>query len=188
MRVSFRALLVMYLILPLCALVYALDIVVFDHHLLRVLPKSPRSYFLLSILFGTPHILASNLIFLTNRDYFQRYRRRALVATLTIMAFFAIGSLIFSRTVMFVTVSTTTIIHVIKQQIGIGNMGARLSGWKFHLWGWSIIAASVILYSAILFPRTIAPEVRALMHQGLMGFALLIAAGALANQPRVATG
>src|SRR5262245_55295292 len=54
----------MYLILPLCALVYALDVVVFDHHLLRVLPKSPRSYFLLSILFGTPHIVASNLIFL----------------------------------------------------------------------------------------------------------------------------
>lgn len=188
MRVSFRALLAMYLIVPLCALVYALDVVVFDHHLLRVLPKSPRSYFLLSILFGTPHIVASNLIFLTNRDYFQLYRRRALLATLTIMAFFAIGSLIFSRAVMFVTVSTTTIIHVIKQQIGIGNMGARLSGWRFHLWGWSIIAASVMLYSAIFFPRAISPAVRSLINQALMGFALLIAGGALANQPRVATG
>src|SRR5262245_38136594 len=178
----------MYFIVLLCVLVYALDVVVFDHHLLRVLPKSSRSSFLLSILFGTPHIVASTLLFLTNREYFQLYRRRALWATLTIMAFFALGSLLLSRTVMFVTVSTTTIIHVIKQQIGIGNMGARLSGWKFHLWGWSIIAASVILYSAILFPRTIAPEVRALMHQALLGLALLIAAGALANQPRVATG
>src|SRR5262249_38416726 len=117
----------MYLILPLCALVYALDVVVFDHHLLRVLPKSPRSSFLLSILFGTPHIVASNLLFLTNREYFQLYRRRALLATLTIMAFFAIGSLLFSRAVMFVAVSPTPLIHMIIIQFVIRIMLARLS-------------------------------------------------------------
>ena len=35
MRVSFRALLATYLIVPLCALVYALDVVVFDHQIGR---------------------------------------------------------------------------------------------------------------------------------------------------------
>jgi len=186
-RISLRRLLSIYLVLPLCGLVYALDVLVFGEALLRTLPKTPRSYFLLSILFGTPHIVASNLIFVTNREYFRLYRRRALVATLAIIAFFGVGSLIFSRSVLFVIVSTATITHVVKQQIGIGNMVGRLSSLCFHLWSWSIIAASVILYSAILFPGELSTQARSLMDWALICFSFLIVGLAFLNQPRVAS-
>ncbi|WP_306306174.1 hypothetical protein [Methylomonas koyamae] len=69
MAVSFRFLLSLYAIVPLSLALVWLDSAGFDHALREALPTSPSHFLLFQVLFGTPHIVASNLLLASHSDY-----------------------------------------------------------------------------------------------------------------------
>jgi hypothetical protein len=169
--VSYYLLSKVYIIIPFCLVIYALDRLFFDSYLQANLRISPESYFWLGLFFGTPHIIASNVILLTNLDYIKFYWRSLVGVTLFIICFFAIGNALLSYYTLFALVATTTIIHVVKQQIGIGNSSARLSGLWFNLWSWAIIVSGILLYNAIYLQYVLSQE-----HVYVIKIALLVVA------------
>jgi hypothetical protein len=171
--ISFKWLLALYAILPVCFLAGLIDKYYFNSKLQPLLPLAPENYFWLALLFGTPHILASNIILLSNREYFVKYRQRLALVTLLIIAFFGIGYFVLSYNVLFALVATTTVIHVVKQQIGIGNSLARLSGPVFQCWAWSVIGTGVVLYNAIFLNDQFTDRQHDLLYALMLGLSAL---------------
>lgn len=166
--ISFKLLLALYAILPVCLLAGLIDKYYLNSTLKPLLPLAPEHYFWLALLFGTPHILASNIILLSNREYFVKYRLRLAVVTLLIIAFFGIGYFVLSYNVLFALVATATVIHVVKQQIGIGNSQARLSGPVFQCWAWSVIGCGVVLYNAIFLNDQFTEQQQAFLFNAML--------------------
>ena len=186
-KIAFPVLLWVYSVVPLCVLVYLLDVFQFHGHLRDTLPRAPESYFALSLLFGTPHIVASNVIFLTNQEYLKAYWRRAVWMTLAIIAFFALGSAFLSYNVLFSIVATATILHVVKQQIGIGNRVAQLSGVIYHVWIWTLIGSSVAMYNGIFLQPALTADQLRWIDRALIAASFVLVATALGCQSRAKT-
>src|SRR5690606_3621289 len=127
LRLSLRGLLLLYLVVPLALAAWAIDAVFLDHWLRVNLPDKPTDHFLLELVFGWPHIVASTIILTTNREYLALYRRRLTVVSAAVIAFFLVGYFTLPYSALFFVAATATIIHVLKQQIGIGRGAARLS-------------------------------------------------------------
>lgn len=183
--ISFRLLLAIYAIIPICFGAFLLDKYWFDEYLKYTLRISPESYFWLSLLFGTPHIIASNLIFFGNKDYVQKYWKHAVAMTAIIIAFFAVTTQFLSYNALFAIIASVTILHVVKQQIGIGNAVARLKGPMFNLWTWSVIGSGIVLYNALYLRRIFTPEQTILLNQTLMALSIITIALAIVNHQRI---
>src|SRR5438132_13312035 len=84
-KISFNFLIWLYIIIPICIIAYLVDIIFLHGYLKETLPIAPESYLILSLIFGTPHIIASNIIFITNKDYLETYGFRAATATFGII-------------------------------------------------------------------------------------------------------
>jgi hypothetical protein len=138
-----------YAIIPASLLAVAVDRTVLGGHLAETLPRSPDSFLLLALVFGTPHIVASNLILFTTPEYLRFYRRRLVVISLTLLVAVVTAGLLLPRDVVFALIAGWTVTHVVKQQIGIGNISARLSGPWFRLWAVCGIASGIVFYNAI---------------------------------------
>ena len=80
--VSFRVLLSLYAIIPLCFLLQMTDVWFWHGYLRESLPTKPTHFLLFQILFGTPHILASTFVLLGSMEYIKRYQRNLIVMTL----------------------------------------------------------------------------------------------------------
>ncbi|MFV0525042.1 MAG: hypothetical protein ACK5RL_11130 [Acidimicrobiales bacterium] len=154
-RLSLRRLSLIYLLVPVALLAVAVDLAVFDGAGRDRLPRSPQGYLLLALVFGTPHIVASNIILFTTPEYLRRYRRRLLIISLAIGAFFLTVGLLAPRDLIFALIAGWTVIHVAKQQVGIGNITARLSGREFRAWLWLGISSGILYYNAIYLPRVV---------------------------------
>ncbi|MFN2555786.1 MAG: hypothetical protein ABR592_02760 [Nitriliruptorales bacterium] len=146
---SLRRLLLLYLVIPLALGLVVVDQLVLDGSLRAALPREPSHYLLFELVFGWPHIVASTIILATNGEYVAAYRRRLLVASAVITAFFTIGYFTLPYTVLFFVGATATIVHVLKQQIGIGRGAARTGSRIYGAWGWAAIATGVVLYNAL---------------------------------------
>src|SRR5438045_3676081 len=131
-----RGLLAIYLVIPLCALAFAIDREALGGAMRDALPHNPDRLFIYGLLFGWPHIVASNVILVSNPEYRRTFARRTLIASLVIILFFGIGNFVLPYIALSVVAATATIIHVLKQQIGIGAGAARLKGWIYPTWGW----------------------------------------------------
>jgi hypothetical protein len=149
MTISLRAILAIYAVIPACVAVYLFDRFVLGGAIRGALPANPDKLFVFGLLFGWPHIVASNLIFVGNREYRRTFGRRALIASIAIVAFFAIGNVALPYIVLSLVAATATMIHVVKQQVGIGAGAARLKSWMYPTWGWIGIAVAVCVYNAI---------------------------------------
>ena len=160
-----RGLLSIYAVIPLCLLAYAIDRGLLDGALHDALPRNPEHLFVYGLLFGWPHIVASNLILISNAEYRRAFRRRVLIASLVIVAFFGIGGVALPSVVLSVVVATATVIHVFKQQIGIGT--THLRGWLYPAWGWTGIATGILLYNALYLEEDLA------RYQAVLGTASL---------------
>ncbi len=186
-KVSFRVLLGIYAIVPAAFVAYLLDFIFLNSYLQKTLPRAPESYLVLSLVFGTPHIIASNIIFLSNREYLRAYWLRAVLATVAIFVFFGIVSGFLSNNLIFGIVATTTVIHVVKQQIGIGNFVAQLKGWIYQVWMWTIVGASVVMFNAIFLQRAFTREQLQACNWILLGSSIVIALSAFILQFRAPT-
>jgi hypothetical protein len=151
LAISNRFLLCLYAIVPICSLAMVCDRLFWHESLFRSLPTSPETFFVVQLLFGTPHIIASSVILFSNRDYVRTYWLRIVLFSLLLLLFFGGGYLFIPDhyTVFLAVVGAATILHVIKQQVGVGKGLCRLSSWIYDAWGWTMIVFGSILYFAI---------------------------------------
>lgn len=174
-----RGLLAIYAIIPICLALYAVDRLALDGRIRDALPHNPDRLFVYGLLFGWPHIVASNVILFSNGEYRRAYRGRVLIASAIIIAFFGVGSAVLPYEVLAVTAATITIVHVLKQQIGIGAGAARLPGRLYPVWGWTGIATGVVLYNALYLDGALARYAGALdaaslaLAAGVLGLAVV---------------
>ncbi len=184
-QVSFKLLFSFYLIIPLCLCAYILDITVLNGSIKSYLPPFPHYIFLFHLLFGAPHILASSVILFANREYYQFYKRRVFYVSLLIVLFLLLSAVILPYEVAFFIVITTSITHVIKQQLGIGNIICRLRGALYHYWAWTGISAGVLLYNAMFLRNAFSENQLQILHFFMLALVIIYAVLTLANQTRL---
>ncbi|MDF1581769.1 MAG: hypothetical protein P1P78_00510 [Methyloprofundus sp.] len=158
LAVSFKLLLALYAIIPLCLILQLTDSFALNGALLRYLPSSPSHFLLFQVLFGTPHILASTLLMTSNKEYFQFYQKKIIIMTLAIMVFFAVASQLVSYYMLYILVASWTVYHVLKQQHGIGRAIYQLPSWAFYLLLWLSVAAGISIYIGIFLKDTLTPQ------------------------------
>lgn len=185
--ISPRILLGLYLIIPACLIVYGVDTILFDASLKAVLPRSPENFFLVSIFLGAPHIIASNIILVTNKDYWGFYKKRVIIAAVMLGVLLAVGNYLLPYSAIFAIVASWTIMHVVKQQLGIGNGFYRLSPLLYRLWSTAIITLGILIYNIVFLGDKIAEPYLGYLHNAILFFATSIVALTLIAYPRVKT-
>lgn len=158
LTVSFRVLLGLYLIIPLCLVLYGFDTAFWDGYLRENLPTRPTHLVLFQILFGTPHILASNILLFSNGEYFQLYKRNVIWATLIIALVFGVGSLFIPYYAFYVAVAGWTVFHVLKQQHGVVRGLCQLPNWAYQSLLWLSVCAGLLIYIGIFLHRHLEPN------------------------------
>jgi hypothetical protein len=166
-KISALFLLGIYAIVPLCLLAMVLDSLFWGGKLCGSLPTSPEHLFLFQLLFGTPHIIASSVILVTNTDYLRAYWLRVVLFSLVLLVFFGVGSLFIPYDGFLAIVGTATVLHVIKQQVGIGKGICRVKSWVYEAWGWTLVLFGSVLYFAIYTSQRFSPETEAWVHRSL---------------------
>ena len=155
LTVSFRVLLSLYAIIPLCFIIQMTDVFYLHGFLRESLPTKPTHFLLFQILFGTPHILASNFVLLGSRHYMGFYRRKLVGMTVAIAVFFGVGSLFIPYQAFYVLVAGWTVFHVLKQQHGIARGVCRLPSWAFYLLLILSVAAGLFVYIGIFLKNSL---------------------------------
>ena len=155
LSVSFRLLLGLYAIIPLCLVLQMADSWFWHGFLRENLPSRPTHFLLFQILFGTPHILASTLLLVSNTEYLKFYQRNILLMTAAIAIVFGVGSLFIPYQVFYVLVAAWTVYHVLKQQHGVARGVCRLPSWAFHLLLWLSVAAGLFVYIGIFLKNSL---------------------------------
>lgn len=158
LAVSLRFLYALYAIVPICVLVQLLDQFHFDHALRDMLPSSPSHFLLFQLLFGTPHIIASNLLLASHADYLQVYKNKMIGMSLFIIVFFGIGSLFIPYRALYVISACWTVYHVLKQQHGVAKAACRLPAWAFYLQLWLSVAAGIFVYIGVFLKNGLTGE------------------------------
>ena len=170
LAVSFKLLLALYSVIPLCLILQLVDSIFLHGAILQYLPSSPSHFLLFQVLFGTPHILASTVLLASNKEYFSFYQKKVLFMTLAIMIFFAIASQLLSYYILYVMVASWTVYHVLKQQHGIGRGIYQLPNWAFYLLLWLSIGAGISIYMGIFLQNTLTVQQAEWVRQAAGGF------------------
>ncbi|MSP27735.1 MAG: hypothetical protein EXR80_04675 [Methylococcales bacterium] len=155
LTVSFRLLFGLYAIIPVCLLLQLLDGWFWHGALQAMLPSRPTHLLLFQVLFGTPHIIASSIVLISNGEYFNTYKPKLLWMTLALAVFFGVGSLFISYRVFYVLVAAWTVHHVLKQQHGVARGVCRLPDWAFHLLLWLSVSAGLFIYIGIFLNNSL---------------------------------
>lgn len=155
LAVSFKLILGLYSIIPICLVIYFVDVFFLKDYLKSVLPSSPSHFILFQILFGTPHILASAILLGSNKEYLQFFKWKLLGMTAFIIAFFGIGSLYIPYKTLYLISVCWTVYHVFKQQHGIGKGVCRLPGWAFYSLLWLSVSAGIFIYIGIFLKNSL---------------------------------
>ena len=155
LSVSFRLLLGLYAIIPLCLVLQMADGWFWHGFLRENLPSRPTHFLLFQILFGTPHILASTIVLASNTEYLKFYQRNLIWMTAAIAIVFGVGSLFIPYQVFYVLVAAWTVYHVLKQQHGVARGVCRLPSWAFYLLLWLSVAAGLFVYIGIFLKNSL---------------------------------
>lgn len=155
LTVSFRLLLGLYAIIPLCLLLQLFDGWFWQGALLENLPSSPKQFLLFQVLFGTPHIVASSILLVSNTEYLKTYRPKIILMTVAIAAIFGVGSLFIPYKALYLIAAAWTVYHVLKQQIGVGRGLYRLPDWAFYLLLWLSVTAGIFVYIGIFLKNSL---------------------------------
>jgi len=155
LSVSFRLLLGLYSIIPLCLMLQMIDGWFWHGFLRENLPSRPTHFLLFQILFGTPHIIASTIVLASNTEYLKFYQRNLIWMTAAIAIVFGVGSLFIPYRVFYVLVAAWTVYHVLKQQHGVARGVCRLPSWAFYLLLWLSVAAGLVVYIGIFLKNSL---------------------------------
>ncbi len=173
LAVSFRLLLSLYLIIPVCIILQLLDGWFWQHTLADSLPSSPSHFLLFQILFGTPHIIASAIVLVSNREYLSFYKPKLVTMTVAIIVIFGLGSLIIPYRALYLLVAFWTVFHVLKQQHGIARGVCRLPSWSYCLLLWLSVACGFFIYVGIFLNNSLDAQ----QSQWIKQFAALFCVG-----------
>ena len=179
LAISFRLLLALYSIIPICLVLQLLDSLFWGGYLQEALPSSPKHFLLFQVLFGTPHIIASTILTASNTEYLKTYRVKIITMTVALAVFFGIGSLVLSHRVLYILVASWTVYHVLKQQHGIARGVCKLSSWQFYLQLWLSIVAGILIYIGIFLNKSLLPDQAELIRQVSAVFCAGLVAGTL---------
>ena len=146
---SYKTLFIPYI--PVALVIVALIIdSIFNLGLREALPSSPYQIFIYSLIFGYPHIMASNLIFL-DKEYIQFYKsaiiERAIIASLIVFLVYEA----FGINGFYAFFYAWTVLHVTKQQLGIGKMLNQSSSMLYSYWGWGYTLLAIFLSAGVGF-------------------------------------
>jgi hypothetical protein len=155
LTISFRLLLGLYAIIPLCLLLQLIDSWFWQGFLQQNLPTNPKHFLLFQILFGTPHIVASSIVLVSNTEYLKLYKLKIMLMTAAIIVVFGVGSLFIPYKALYVIVAAWTVYHVLKQQIGVGRSLYRLPNWAFYLLLWMSVASGIFIYIGIFMKNSL---------------------------------
>lgn len=172
LAVSYKMLLSLYAIIPLCVILQLTDSYAFGGALMQSLPTSPGHFILFQLLFGTPHILASGILITSNKDYFAFYHKKILYMTLALMVFFSIATQLVPYYVLYIMVASWTVYHVLKQQHGVGRSIYQLPTWAFYLLLWLSIAAGISVYMGIFLKNTLTVQQAEWLKQAAGGLVI----------------
>ena len=178
LTVSFRLLLGLYAIIPLCLALQLFD-GWFWHGFLRAnFPSRPTHFLLFQILFGTPHILASTIVLVSSTEYLKFYQRNIILMTAAIAMVFGVGSLFIPYQAFYVLVAAWTVYHVLKQQHGVAHGVCRLPSWAFYLLLWLSVSAGLFVYIGIFLKNSLDAQQTEWLRQiaGLLCAGLFISA------------
>ena len=153
--VSFRLLLSLYAIIPLCLLLQLFDSWFWQGFLQQSLPSSPKQFLVFQLIFGTPHIIASSMLLVSNTDYLKFYQSKLIFMTVAIAIVFGLGSLFIPYQVFYVIVAAWTVYHVLKQQLGVGRGLCRMPDWAFYLLLWLSVTAGLAVYIGIFLKNSL---------------------------------
>ena len=156
--ISFGFLLNLYAIIPLCLLLQLVDYYGLDYRIRDSLPSSPGHFLLFQLLFGTPHIVASNFLLISHSDYRQAFGWRLLGMTACIALFFGVGSLFIPYKVLYVVTACWTVYHVLKQQHGIAKAVCRLPSGAFNGQVALSVLAGCFIYLGIFLKNSLTPD------------------------------
>lgn len=155
LAVSFKLILGLYSIIPICLIIYLIDLFILDGSLKSILPSSPSHFILFQILFGTPHIIASAILITSNKEYLQFFKLKLMGMTTFIVIFFGFGSLFIPYKVLYIITACWTVYHVFKQQHGIGKGICRLPSWAFYWMLWLSVTAGIFIYMGIFLKNSL---------------------------------
>lgn len=187
LAVSFRLLISLYAIIPICLMLSWLDATVWHHYLFNNLPSSPTHFVLFQILFGTPHIVASSILLASNREYLTFYRTKILAMSAIIVFLFGFGSLYIPYKVLYIITACWTVYHVLKQQHGIGKGVCRLPGWAFYLLLWLSVSAGIFIYMGVFLKNSLDAQQAEWIRSIAAGLSVLLIVATVACQRLVAT-
>jgi hypothetical protein len=129
----------LYLLVPLCAGVLALDELAWHGALRKMLPPTPNALVGFTAVFVLPHIFASLFTF-ADREYIAAYRSRLVWGIPAIIALTA-ALFVIGGPVPQIVFWGTTLWHVLAQQTGIARVFLRAPGRLSSVWGWSLVVA-----------------------------------------------
>lgn len=187
LSVSFRVLLGLYLIIPLSFLLYGLDTTFWQGYLHDNLPTKPTHFLLFQILFGTPHILASTILLVSNGEYLQFYKRHLAWMTFAIAIVFGVGSLFIPYRVFYVAVAGWTVFHVLKQQHGVARGLCKLPTWAYYSLLWLSVIAGLLIYVGIFLHTSLETEAMLLIENAAGMLTIVLVAIALFCQRYVSS-
>lgn len=182
MTVSFRLILALYLIIPVCVLLQLFDGWFWQHFLKENLPSNTGHFVLYQILFGTPHIVASAILLCSHGDYFNHYKSRILRMTLALAVVFGVGSLYLPYYALYVGVAAWTVLHVLKQQHGLARGVCRLPTPHFYLLLGLSVGAGLLIYIGIFLNARLTPDQAEWIKLIAGNLCVLLALGTLYSQ------
>lgn len=159
LTVSFRVILGLYSIIPICLIAYLADIFFLDYYLQSTLPKDPAQFLLFQILFGTPHIIASAILLTSNKEYMHFFKYKLIGMTCLIILVFGVGSLYLSHRALYVATVGWTVYHALKQQHGIAKGIYRLPNWAFYWLLWLSVSIGVFVFTGTYLKDSLTPEI-----------------------------
>jgi hypothetical protein len=149
MKVSTRLLKLYYLIIPISLLAIIVDHFVLDGFLKRFLPQSPNEFFLFTLFFVLPHIVASLLTF-GHKSYLNYYKNNLIIYTFGALVLTSVFLFLTPQKVYLAIFGLMTLYHVIGQQFGLNAAFSGVRDKNYLIWkylGFTIAAlASVLLF------------------------------------------
>jgi hypothetical protein len=149
LAVSFCLLLSLYWIIPLSLVLQGLDHWFWQDFLKTSLPSSPHHFVLFQILFGTPHIIASNILLVTNKEYVSHFRYQIIIMTVAIAIAYVLGNRLLPYRLLYALVAGWTVYHVLKQQYGVARGVCNLPENIFKLLLWLSVLTGLAIYLGV---------------------------------------
>lgn len=150
MKVSKRWLQNFYFVLPISLLVVIADIFFLDRTLQETLPNTPNKFFLFTLFFVLPHIIASLLTF-GEKEYIVHYKKQisySLIFSIVVTAIFVA----LPQKAYLSIFGIITLFHVIGQQFGLNSGFSQVRGKLFVQWKYIGFASATISSVLLYFP------------------------------------